>query len=149
MCYDDMDQAITQVHAFTVIFIVLDGSTKFRPTTFCWIFSTNEGTRLFKGHGSCPGRPSSLHREGCGMLAATLFTTIIQKHLRCTFDSMILSYKSDNMELINRKQDHQFYTYPYPNTTLTAEFDLTEMIRVLHTEHKLPSRFHHVKGHQD
>jgi len=32
----------------------------------------------------------------------------------------------------------------YPNTTLTAEFDLTEMIHVLHKQHKLPSEFHDV-----
>ena len=83
------------------------------------------------------------------MLAATLFTTIIQQHLGFTFVSTILSYQSDNMELIKRQQDHQFYTYPYPNTTLNAEFDLTGMIHVIHKDHKLPSEIHHVKGYQD
>ena len=32
---------------------------------------------------------------------------------------------------------------------MTAEFDLTKMIHVLHREHGLPSNFCHVKGHQD
>ena len=32
---------------------------------------------------------------------------------------------------------------------MTAEFDLTKMIHVLHCEHDLSSNFCHVKGHQD
>ena len=32
---------------------------------------------------------------------------------------------------------------------LTAEFDLTEMIHVLHQDHKLQFNFCHVEGHQD
>mmetsp|Transcript_15748 Transcript_15748/g.32323 ORF Transcript_15748/g.32323 Transcript_15748/m.32323 type:complete len:183 (+) Transcript_15748:115-663(+) len=83
------------------------------------------------------------------MLAATLFTTLLKRYFRCTFTSTLLSYQSDNLELIKRQQEHQDYKHPYPNTTLTAEFDLTEMIHVLHREHNLPSNFCHVRGHQD
>ena len=132
---DDMNHVVDQIHASRLLFIVSDGSAKFGMMTFGWVLCTNEGSRLVKCHGSCPGRPSSLLRgEACGMLAATLFATILKQHLGCTFDSMFLSYQSDNMELIKRQQDHQSYTYPYPNTTLTAEFDLTKMIRVLHKD---------------
>ena len=45
--------------------------------------------------------------------------------------------------------NHKRYINPYPNTTLGAEFDLTEQIHLLHKEHTLPSYFRHVKGHQD
>ena len=78
----------------------------------------------------------------------TLHTTILKQHLGCTFDSKVLSYQSDNLELIKRQQNHLSYTYPYPNTTLTAEFDLTKMIHMLHKDHKLPPEFCHVKVHQ-
>ena len=110
---------------------------------------TQEGNRLVKGHGSCLGRPNSNRREACGMLAATIFTTLLKQHLGCTFDSSVLSYQSDNLELIKCQQNHQSYSYPYPNTTLTAEFDLTKMIHMLHHDHELPSSLCHVKGHQD
>ena len=53
------------------------------------------------------------------------------------------------MELIKRQQDHQSYTFPCPNTTLTAEFDLTKVIHVPNKDHTLRSEFHHVKGNQD
>ena len=104
---------------------------------------------MVKGHGSCSGRPNSLRGEACGMLAATRFTTILKHHLECTFDSTVLSYQSDNLELIKRQQNHLSYTYPYPNTMLTAEFDLTKMIHMLHRDHALLSEFCHAKGHQD
>jgi len=83
------------------------------------------------------------------MLTATLFTTLLKQHLSRPFDSTVLSFQSDNLELIKRQQAHLSYTHPYPNTTLTAEFDLTEMIHVLHRDNNLPSKFCHVKGHQD
>ena len=111
--------------------------------------STHAGKRLFKGHGSCPGRPNSLRGEDCGMLAATLFTTLLKQYFQCTFTSTLLSYQSDNLELIKRQQEHQTYTHPYPNTTLTAEFDLTKIIHILHRDHALPPSFCHVRGHQD
>ena len=110
MYYDDMNHVVEQIRASTVLFIVLDGSDKFGLMTFGWVLCTNKGTRLVKGHGSCPGRPSSLRGEACGMLAATLITAIVQQHLGCTFDSRILSCQSDNMELIKRQHDYQSYT---------------------------------------
>ena len=83
------------------------------------------------------------------MLAATLFTTLLKQHLSCPFNSTVLSFQSVNLELIKRQQDHPSYTLPYTNTTLTDEFDLTEMIHVLQQDQNLPSNFCHVKGHQD
>jgi len=37
-------------------------------------------------------------------------------------------FVSDNLELINRGHAHLAYDYPYPNTTLKSEFDLTKQI---------------------
>ena len=54
-----------------------------------------------------------------------------------------------NLELITRLQDHRRYIEPYPNTTLGTEHHLTKQIHLLHKEHKLPSYFWHVKGHED
>ena len=55
----------------------------------------------------------------------------------------------DNPELITRLNNHKRYISLYPNTIFGAEFDLTKQIDLLHTEHKLPSYFWNVKGHQD
>ena len=83
------------------------------------------------------------------MLAATLFSTIIHQYLGCDYTSTKLSYMRENTEIIKRLNLHKKYTHPYPNAALTAEFDLTEQIHLLHSQHELPSQFIHVKGHQD
>ena len=114
--FDNVTDVVDQISASKLIFIVSDGSAKFRPMTFGWVLCTNKGTRLVEGHGSCPGRPSSLRDEACGMLAAALFATILKQHLGCTFDSKILSYHSDNMELI--KGQHRIIN-PTPILTQT------------------------------
>ena len=149
MYYEDMNQVVAKKFSSRLLFIVSNGLARCGLMTFGWVLCTNEGTRLVKGHDSCPGRPNSLRGEACSMLAATLFTTILKPHLRCTFETTLLSYQSYNLELIKRQQNHLSYIYPYPNTTLTTEFDLTEMIHMLHKDHELPSEFHHVKGHQN
>ena len=73
----------------------------------------------------------------------------MKRYFQCTFTSNLLSCQSDNLELIKRQQEHQNYIHPYSNTNLTAEFDLTEMIHILHRDYALPSTFCHVRGHQD
>ena len=140
---------LAKIRTSPVLLIVSDGSARNGRMTFGWVMCTPDGTRLARGHGSCPGRPNSLRGEASGMLAATLFLTLLKQNYQCTFDSTSLSFQSDNLELVTRQLNHQSYTYPYPNTTLTAEFDLTEMIYRLHRKHELPSGFSHVKGHQD
>ena len=56
---------------------------------------------------------------------------LIKQHLGYTLDSTVLSYQSDNLELIKQQQNHLSYTYSYPNAMLTTEFDLTKMIHML------------------
>ena len=121
-----MTHVAATISASRMLIIVSDGLARRERMTFGWVLCTNDGTRIVKGHGSCPGRPNSLHGEACGMLAASLFTTLLKQHLGCTFDSTVLSFQLDNLELIKRQQEHLSYTHPYPNTTLTAEFDLTK-----------------------
>ena len=62
---------------------------------------------------------------------------------------MTVKFVSDNFELINRGNAHLSYDYPYPNTTLKSEFDLTGQIYQTHQAYNIKATFHHVKGHQD
>ena len=41
------------------------------------------------------------------------------------------------------------YTGPYPNNTLTAEFDITEQIYLTNQTYKIEASFQHVYGHHD
>ena len=41
------------------------------------------------------------------------------------------------------------YTGPYPNNTLTAEFDITEQIYLTNQTYKIEALFQHVYGHQN
>ena len=56
---------------------------------------------------------------------------------------------SDNLELINRSKEHLNYTSPYPNNTLSAEYDITEQIYLTNKTFEIDATFQHVYGHQD
>ena len=131
------------VHRFS------DGSAKAKQMAFKWIISTTKGHQLANGQGSCADRPISLCGKASRMLSSSLFITILKNHYHCIFQEEQLSFMADNLELITRLKDHRRYINPYPNTTLEAEFDLTEQIHLLHENNQLPSYFKHVKGHQD
>ena len=83
------------------------------------------------------------------MLSATLFLAMIQQFTSFMFPTIKVHYCADNLELIKRQQAHAHYTLPYSNTTLGAEFDLTEQIFLTQQQYKIQATFEHVKGHQD
>jgi hypothetical protein len=56
---------------------------------------------------------------------------------------------SDNAELIRRCKAHKHYDEPYPNETLTSEFDISEQIYITQKDNNIRARFKWVKGHQD
>ena len=60
-----------------------------------------------------------------------------------------IKYVSDNLELINRSKEHLNYINPYPNNTLSAEFDITEQIYLTNKTYKIEASFQHIYGHQD
>ena len=69
------------------------------------------------------------------------------KHRNCT--NFKIKYISDNLELINRRKEHSNYNNPYPNTTLSADYDIIEHIYLTNKTYKIKALFLHVYGHQD
>ena len=69
------------------------------------------------------------------------------KHRRQTDIKIV--YVSDNLHLINTSKEHKNYKNPYPNNTLSSEFDITEQIYQTNKSYKIDASFHHVYGHQD
>ena len=54
-----------------------------------------------------------------------------------------------NLKPINKSKEHANYTDPYPNNTLSSEFDITEQIYQTNKTYKIDASFQHVYGHQD
>ena len=60
------------------------------------------------------------------MLSISIFIALMAKRRNCT--DIKIAYISDNLELINRSKEHLDYISPYPNNTLSAEYDITKQI---------------------
>ena len=69
------------------------------------------------------------------------------KHRKCT--NIKIKYISNNLELINRSKEYLNYINPYPKSTLSAEFDITEQIYLTNKTYKIEASFQHVYGHWD
>ena len=96
---------------------------------------------------ACSGRQNLLPSEAAGMLSVSLFVALLTTHYE--IESVDITFVSDSIELIQRSTSHLDYTNPYPNTTLTSEYDLTEQIYLTHKAYNINAKFEHVKGHQD
>ena len=115
--------------------------------SFGWVLATAQGIYLATSFGGCDGRGSSLRAEAVGMLSISNFIALMAKH-RNRKDIKIV-YISDNLELIRRSKEHSNYTSPYPNNTLSAEYDITEQIYLMNKTYMINATFQHVYGHQD
>ena len=147
--FGSIEGVLTHLRTASTIIVVSDGSARQGHMTFGWIASRPNGTRFARGCGPCDGRPSSLRSEAAGMLAATLFFALLHHWQQLDLPSLEFHFYADNMELIQRQQDHKTYIDPYPNATLKAEFDLVEQIYLTIQKYQLKAIFRHVKGHQD
>jgi len=77
------------------------------------------------------------------MLSVSLFVALLTTHYESE------SVVSDNLELIKRSRNHLDYINPYPNTTLTSDYGLTEHIYFTHKAYNINAKFEHINGHQD
>ena len=93
---------------------------------FGWGLLAAKGLHLEKSFGGCDGRGSSLRARVVRMLPILIFIALMAKHRKRT--TIKIKYISDNLELINRSKEHLNYNNPYPNNTLSAEFDILEQI---------------------
>ena len=103
--------------------------------SFGWVIAASDGTVLVQGADPSHGRGSSLRAEGSGMLAATVFISLV-----CSFtqkSSLNTRKFSDNQELIQQLLLRSYYTTPFPNETTKGEFDLIEQIFLTSKESKV------------
>ena len=129
--YDKMTTTIDDVlrahNKDGYLIAVSDGSVKHtHQMSFRWVLSTVGGLHLAKSYDGCNGRGSSLRAEAVGMLSISIFIALMAKHRKPT--DIKIKYVSNNIKLINRNKEHLNYTSPYPNNTLSAEFDITKQI---------------------
>ena len=111
------------------------------------MLSTAGGLHLVKSFGGYDGRGSSLQAEGVGMLSISLFIVLMTKHRKRT--NIKIKYVSDNLELISRSKKYLNYINPYPNNTLSTEFDISKQIYLTNETYEIEASFQHVYGHQD
>ena len=64
--------------------------------TYGWILSSMDSVKIAKGYGPCNGRPSSLRNEAAGMLAASIFLSMIQEFTNNTFVEIEVTFLADN-----------------------------------------------------
>ena len=83
------------------------------------------------------------------MLAASVFTAMVRQCNSNQDNVTRVQYVSDNIELVKQGQEHWSYVKSYANTTLRAEYDLTEQIYMTNQENKIKAKYSWVKGHQD
>ena len=114
-----------------------------------YVLSSRGSKRTAKGYGPCNGQLSSLRSEASGMLAVSLFPSLIQAFTNNFFECISVKFLADNNSLIKRQRHHQEYTIPYTNNTVVSEYDLTEQIYQTHQTSSIETIFSHVKGHQD
>jgi hypothetical protein len=124
---------------------VSDGSVKFHNMSFGWVLATPEGKRLVGSKGPCKGRRNSLRAEGAGMLSLTMLITLMVQFLK--IPEVKITCISDNAELIRRCKAHKHYEEPFPNKTLTSEYNISEQIyHNTQKENNIKARFKWVKA---
>ena len=64
-----------------------------------WVIATRTGEVLAKGAGPCNGKGNSLRAEGAGMLAVTVFLTLVCVYTNRN-NSLTVTSWFDNQELI-------------------------------------------------
>ena len=147
--FEDIMVIIEELTSSPYILMVSDGSGKAQSMTFGWVMCTPGGHRLAQAAGHCQGRESSLRAEATGMLSATVFIALLQQYRQENITPVKVQYTSDNLELIRRELKHTNYRDSYPNTTLTAEYDVTEQIYLTNQSNQIEATYSWVRGHQD
>ena len=129
--YENLAEIVDMIKIYGYLIAVSDGSVKEFAMTFEWVISTPNGIRLALAAGPCSGRQNSLRCEAAGMLYVSLFVALLTTYYE--IESVDITFVSENLELIKRSINHLDYTNPYPNTSLTSEYDLTEQICLMKT----------------
>ena len=126
---------------------VLDGSVIFHNMSYDWVVATPDGRILVWSVVLCNRGGNSLRAEGVGMLSVTVFFALTMENT--LKEPLLVTFVSDNQELINRCNAHLQYIIPYPNDTVKLEYNVMEQIYCTASNYKLKPSYHWVKGHQD
>ena len=119
---------------------VLDGSViHMHQMSFGWVLSTVKGLHLAKSFGRCEGQGSSLQAEAVGILSSLVFVALMTRHRNNT--NIKIKYVTNNLELVNRSKEHLNYKHPYPNNTLSVEYDVTEQIYLTNKTYNINTLF--------
>jgi hypothetical protein len=130
------------------IHFVSDGSQIDETTTFGWVLSLSDGTRLAQCAGPGCGPGTSHRAEGYGVLSAVCFVSRLQLFVSTTAP-WSLRFTTDNKGLLIRIGQRQNYDASYANATLAPDWDLVEEIVTQLRRLPVQPLFSHVKGHQD
>lgn len=126
-----------------------DGSVRSPSSSFGFIISDTQGTRLITGSGPAPGNPpTSFRSEAYGVLALVRWL----HHAFLQFPpppQATITHYMDNKGVIQRIQHSLTTTWSAPNHRMLPEQDVVDAI--VSTLRTLPIRmeFEWVKGHQD
>jgi hypothetical protein len=147
-CYEFMTIVNSQDLAANAIQLITvsDGSNLM---TFGWVIATPDGRRLARCSGPVFGPfGSSFHAEGYGFLSVSRFLVRLQEFC-ATAPTWCIRMMTGNQGLITRLELSLPYIDPFPNITLTADWNVTNEILKSLRELLIPPNFAHVKGHQD
>ena len=126
---------------------VSDGLVIFHYMNYGWVVATPNGKILAWSEGPCNGKGNSLQAKGVGMLSVTVFFALMVEYTKSGL--LMVTFVSDNQELINRCDAHLQYIIPYLNKTVKSEYDVTEQMYCTALIYNLKPSYHWVKGHQD
>ena len=71
--------------------------------------------------------------EATDMLSAWVFIAMVKQYKSNKERVVKVKYVNDNMEVVKRGREHKTYKESDANTTLRAEYDLTEQIYIKHS----------------
>jgi hypothetical protein len=135
----------TEVHLLTMS----DGSDDDGAMTFGWIISLPNGNRLARCAGPAFGPyGSSFRAEGYGFLSVARFLVRLQEFCNQT-PRWRIQMMTDNQGLLTRVETSLPFPDPFPNSTLQADWDITNEINHSLQALAIPPTLVHVKGHQD
>jgi hypothetical protein len=126
-----------------------DGSDDSGAMTFGWIMALPTGQRLVRCAGPTFGPyGSSFRAEGYGFLSVSRFLVRLQEFCQVT-PRWKIQMMTDNEGLLTRITASLPHPDPFPNSTLQADWDVTNEIITSIREFAIPPVLLHVKGHQD
>jgi hypothetical protein len=150
-CYSFLDlvDAQTTDGDSAQLLTMSDGSDSAGAMTFGWVLALPTGQRLARCAGPTFGSyGSSFRAEGYGFLSVSRFLVRLQEFCQVA-PRWKIQMMTDNAGLLTRITSSLPHLEPFPNSTLQADWDVTNEIIVSIRKLTLPPVLRHVKGHQD